>query len=127
MNHDLNSGYNLSANNGNRKLLSHQNHHLEPRYHIPHAIGVRRPQTSGVSCVQAHQKILCLRSSHLSDDDPARPHSESSFNQIPDRYGMTSLQVCVSRLHPNQIRNALKLKFGVILDRNDALLRWNTG
>lgn len=40
---------------------------------------------------------------------------------------MASLQVCVSRLHPNQIRNALKLKFGVILDRNDALLRWNTG
>ena len=75
--------------------------------------------------IQALQHVDRLLSSHLSHNDPVRPHSKGRPDQVPDRHFSLPLRIGTSGFQADQIAVASDLQLGIIFDRDDSLVFGN--
>jgi len=125
MHNQINSRRNLSAHRRQRNFHPHQHHCLDSRKHILRAVGMACTDRAVMSGIERLQKINCLTPTNFSHENPVRTHTQTAFQQIPDRHLLLPLRIRIPRLHAHQIFHALKLQLSIILNGDNPLILRN--
>src|SRR5690242_8991349 len=73
--------------------------------------------------IEELQKIECLTSTYLTEDDSVWPMAESCFQEVADAYGRQAVLWLPSFKADKVVQ--VHLNFGCVFDEENSFVRWN--
>ena len=101
----------------------HHDHRFETGQGVAGRVGVQRRQRAVVARVHGLQHVERFGSAAFADDDPLGTHTQGVFHQVGRGDRAFAFDVRRPRFQPHDVV-LLELQFGRVLDRDDALGRW---
>ena len=102
----------------------HRDHGFDTSDGIARRVGVQRGHRAFVTRVHGLQHVERFRSAALADDDSFGPHTQGVFHQVGGGDRAFAFDVRRPRFQPHDVL-LLKLQFGGVFDRDDALVAGN--
>jgi hypothetical protein len=95
---------------------------FEASWYLGGVVGVYRPGATVVAGVERGEQIYDLRTAHLADHDPVRPHPQRLPHQVSNGHFANAFDIGATRDELDQMRMC-RLEFGGVLHADDALVR----
>src|SRR6202171_6266790 len=119
---DVDRGYHHLADGTRGQLeAAHRDHRFKTRERLARAVRMQRAHRAVVAGVHRLQKVECLGSAYLADDDALGPHTQAVAHEIAHLHFALALEVGRTRLETHHMR-LLRLQFCRVLAGDDALV-----